>query len=377
MINAGGMAVVIVEEVPPAHRTRRFGRGIAVLLGIVLLAAGLLVLPVPVASAIGVVGELVSGEQTDNRTSAILVTAGAIVACLGLCWLGLRLVRGRRRMGLYLRKFGFAGTTETVSHAVSRAVGRSLRLVTLDDSMVAPIGAGRGRRWSVVVVTLLGSAGVAAVLYFFFGGTFQHLLSPVTDGAPESISDSVGRALGALVLAVLLLLAGIVAAIVGLFGGAASLAARRAERGATQTFTSEAEVDRAAGRLSRASRRIFAARLVVVAVPTPFWQRAVYGLAAVAEVVVIDVSFPTENLVWEVRNIKPLFQGRWVLVGARDRVGPLARPDVFASQTPAGTLSRMLDREQILAYGPTTADRRRFARSLRRRLDDVRRTGQR
>jgi hypothetical protein len=114
-----------------------------------------------------------------------------------------------------------------------------------------------------------------------------------------------------------------------------------------------------------------AARLVVVAVPTAFWQRAVHGLAAVCDVVIIDVSRPTENLLWEMRNIKPLFHGRWVLVGARDHVAPLADAQTAAGHDPVGLLARMLDGERVLVYGPDPADRRRFARSLRRSLEQV------
>jgi len=77
------------------------------------------------------------------RSSAALM-AGAF-ALLAM-WLGVLLIRGRRRLGLYLRKFGFADTTRTVSNALKSAVGRSVRLVTLDDSQVVPVGVGAGRR---------------------------------------------------------------------------------------------------------------------------------------------------------------------------------------------------------------------------------------
>ena len=36
--------------------------------------------------------------------------------------------------------------------------------------------------------------------------------------------------------------------------------------------------------------------------------------------------------------------------------------------TPHGLLARLLDGEEIIAYGPHEADQRRFARALRRRL---------
>jgi hypothetical protein len=369
------MTVQIVDDVAGGFWLRRFGRSIVVLLGLVLFVAGFVALAYPTGIAALVGTGLAIGDGPPPFTGRdVLALALFTVGGIGGVWLGLRMIRGRRRLGLYLRKFGFADTTRTVSHALSSAVGRSLRLVTLDDSLVTPVGPGRTRRRFAGLITLLAVAGIGWVLYYFLLGPFRQVVAASHDNGQlnRTFGDSIGAAIGVVFLALLVGSIGVVALSIGALGGTVYLASRRAERGASRTLTDEADVDRTARKLARASRRIFGARLVVVAVPTPFWQRAVFGLAEASEVVVIDVSWPTENLVWEVRNIKPLFQGRWVLVGARDRVGPLAWPETFTSHTHEGVLARMLDGEQILAYGASRAEQRQFSRALRRRLHQIR-----
>jgi hypothetical protein len=375
------MAIRIVEDLPGGGAAR-LGRGIVVLLGLVLLLAGLLAAILPLLWLELTLTDLVTGYSPDRPTGSdvqqIVITA--IVAVVGI-WAGLRLIRGRRRLGLYLRKFGFADTTRTVSHALTSSVGRSVRLVTLDDSMVAALGAGRGRRRVAGVVLLIATAVVIGVAYYLVGGAFHNdtdnLVSSLQEQAGPGVGAQIGAAVGAGVILVVILLIvgglGTFALLLALIGAGSYRAARRAERRAVQAFTSSASVDTEARALGRAARRIFAPRLVVVAVPTAFWQRAVHALAAVSEVVIIDVSRPTDNLIWELQNIKPLFQGRWVLVGARPSVAGLARPGTAGAGTAEGLLARLLDGEQILAYGPDPADQARFARSLRRALQQARR----
>src|SRR5262249_55185226 len=155
------MAVHIVDEVPGNFPLRRVGRGIVVLIGVVLVGLAMLaaIYPLVVAEALvyTVVAHAPAAEVHRRDVLTLRLTVIGIVLAL---WAGLRMIRGRRRLGLYLRKFGFADTTRTVSHALSSAVGRSLRLVTLDDSQVSPLGAGRGRRRLGLVVTVVAIVAI-------------------------------------------------------------------------------------------------------------------------------------------------------------------------------------------------------------------------
>ena len=75
---------------------------------------------------------------------------------------------------------------------------------------------------------------------------------------------------------------------------------------------------------------------MVVRVASSVWQNAVQGLANVADVVVIDVSHPTDALLWEVATMKPLFGTRWVLVGSYDQVVWLGHPRVATAADARG-----------------------------------------
>ena len=132
------------------------------------------------------------------------------------------------------------------------------------------------------------------------------------------------------------------------------------------------QVSRAATRIRRNNRRVFGARLVVARVATPLWQDVVRHLAAVSDAVVIDVSHATDNLLWEVENMRT--PGRpLVLVCHRDRIATL----LYAGTAPGGAapadirLAHALDGHEVLVYGSGEAEQRAFARSLRNRLAAV------
>jgi hypothetical protein len=109
----------------------------------------------------------------------------------------------------------------------------------------------------------------------------------------------------------------------------------------------------------------FSPRLFVVRVADAIWPEAVRGLGAAADVVIIDVSHPTDALLWEVEAMRLIFGRRWLLVGAYEYVTPLANPQTANSDDHRGRLARLLDGEQVIAYGHTKEDIRRFSRALR------------
>ena len=126
------------------------------------------------------------------------------------------------------------------------------------------------------------------------------------------------------------------------------------------------------GQIRRNNRRVFGSRLVVARVATPLWQDVVRQLAAVCDAVVIDVSLASDNVLWEVESMRA--PGRQlVLVCHRDRIAHLlhAAAGLVAAgpQSAADVrLARALDGHEVLVYGSSEAEQRRFARSLRNRL---------
>ncbi|GAA2356160.1 hypothetical protein Cme02nite_49210 [Catellatospora methionotrophica] len=373
------MAVTIIEDVPGGHGWSSLGRFLAVCIGVALLVTGALAAVLPLGALVLYGSNIVEGVENTPPSATglgqlLLLAAVAVVFPV----VGLRVIRGRRLLGLYLRKFGFGDTTRTVSFALKSAAGRSLRLVTLDDAMVVPIGAGAGKRRVAAGVWILMGGLAAIVIFYLCGGGYDADAQRNLDEAINSADSTAERFLAGPMIAIINALAFAVAVffvclvvVIMAVALGAHRAARRAERAASRALTSQHEVGGAARQLAAAARKTFAPRLMVVAVPTAFWQQAIRGLAGVCDIVVIDVSNPTDALLWEVRNIKPMFAGRWILVGARDRVAVLADERVALTGTPQGLLAKMLDGERILAYGPGPDDVRHFAGALRRAIAEV------
>ena len=125
-----------------------------------------------------------------------------------------------------------------------------------------------------------------------------------------------------------------------------------------------------ANALAAESRKIFAPRLVVLRVASEVWQQTVMRLASAGSLTIIDVSEPTENLLWEIQALTERFGPRCVFVGQSDRVAGLTG----SSETvpPRGPINerllRLLDGREVLAYMTNRRGMRRFARALRARL---------
>jgi len=92
-------------------------------------------------------------------------------------------------------------------------------------------------------------------------------------------------------------------------------------------------------------------------------------LAAISEVTLVDVSDPTESLLWELQELAARFGSRWLLVGRYDQVRHLADPrNVFPPGSVVARLADLLDGHEILAYTTDRRGQRRFARALRVRF---------
>ena len=88
----------------------------------------------------------------------LVVTVGTIV-----CYrVGMRLLRGRRRTVLFLRRFGFGDATNVMTGVV-RHIGGFWRIVTLNDAQIEALGysdeAERGFKRVDKVVKTLGTLG--------------------------------------------------------------------------------------------------------------------------------------------------------------------------------------------------------------------------
>jgi uncharacterized RDD family membrane protein YckC len=235
------------------------------------------------ASVSSALREMSVGERLGG-----IAIMGALAVPLLL--LGRRFILGRRRLVLFLRRFGAVGGLEIVTAAAMGGLGFGFRLVTLDDRST-PTGAG-----------------------------------------PRA-----------------------------------------------QTVADERDFESALAGVRRMSRRLLGPTRLFLAVADPIWQAVVLRLAEEADAVLIDVSEPGTNLLWEIETIGPSIRPRWILVGEatalhRHAVVPLAAV-IGEPRTDQQRLAGLLRGEDVVAYrigqGVTSfrqALRARYARATRLRV---------
>jgi len=311
-----------------------------------------------------------------------------------------------------LRRFRYGDATSVATYAAEKTIGKSWRLVTLDDASAAPVGVSAARRrllrgvgglgssmeradrlidgraLGVVAILPLVIAGVAAVKTEVEGGggsadpyvdIFRELASghvPL-DAVTPSLVGAFAVSIFALALAlvgvalflawavILMLLIGVIAS-----AESASEAAESAEQSKELSIENAGEIHVAVNALAAQSRMVLAPRLVVVRVASSVWQPTVKRLATAAPLTIVDVSESTENLLWEIRELRDRLGPRCVFVGERTRVARLTDPMSGSSPVPAldAELSHLLDGREVLAYTTDARGKRRFARALRSKL---------
>src|SRR5262245_22569210 len=102
------MPIHIVSGYPAPGLVRRLASALVSLLGGVLILVGLLASIVPVIYIVVVVADLLTGKRVPAPEMQFVITTAVAAASLAA---GLWLVRGKRRLVLFLRRFGFTGAT--------------------------------------------------------------------------------------------------------------------------------------------------------------------------------------------------------------------------------------------------------------------------
>ena len=185
------MPVKVVVDLPRPHAARALSQGIRALVGGLLVFVGLMAsiaaFPLTILFSLSVAIPLVARGHTAAGAPAGLITlAWSIASAITIFGLvvGLRLLRGQRELVLFLRRFGYTEATEAVTFAVVKTVGRSWRLVTLDDSTIAPLGLPIGTR-RLFRAGSLGSASIAGALRMVYAAAVK--LGPLALGGMLAI----------------------------------------------------------------------------------------------------------------------------------------------------------------------------------------------
>jgi hypothetical protein len=274
---------------------------------------------------------------------------------------------------LFLRRFGFSDATRTMSFAANGVIGRSWRLVTLDDAAVTAVGGPRAPRQLARLAIIVAVAGGAVLAWWLLTrgvNLIDDKIKPASTASTstgQAFADAIFIPIVAAFITVILLTM-LVALVTSstVFLSATYVATRRAERAKKVRLNSEAEVRRRSSAIAKRGSRVFAPRLLVVAVANEVWRHAVSAFAQNSAVVIIDVSIPSDSLRWEISTLLPTMGRRCILVGRLDlltRQGPDGRT-VFASP-----LGAAIDGQDVLAYQPDGRSLRRFSRALQATIE--------
>ena len=311
--------------------------------------------------------------------------------------LGLRLLRENRNLILFLRRFGYRPATQTVTEATSR-LGDFWRVVTLDDENIEALGPGEGvegfvevvgtvkrsyrsvapvvvKGWKLVMRAAAAGLALALVLVVSPGPDWTARGERVALLIDLDQKPASGAALSARIAA-LVLVVGVAMVTVWfasvVVGWLLSIPVQLVYGGVSRGVTAAADSDElhiveprhiAAVRqiVEEQRHKVFGPRLTVLTVNSAVWRETVLGMADICAVPLIDISEPTENVLWEIEELVGRFGDRCVFIGAYGRLQALIarEPDHLTRR-----LSTILDGRQVLAYTPGARGTRRFVRAL-------------
>jgi hypothetical protein len=306
------------------------------------------------------------------------------LAIIGAGALTVPLARYNRREVLFLRRFGDAETAHAVTDALP-TIGRSWRIVALDDRTLKPVSASREFRWTAWVdpffdLSLSAAGGLfglaqavgyptLALLGFMLWrseGTQAQRWQGILHGG--GLLHAVGRV--GIEMSIFLLVAAIVFFILRwsmmpAFAITFALgSADDADESSRGSIRFQDDIFRTQKAIRRNAKRTVAARIAVVTVSDDLWRESVARLADDAAVVLVDVSHPSEHVIWEVEYL--LTAGiPCAFVGAAPRLSYLT--DYSFDGEFEAILRDRLDGRTVVSYVPSGREsaRRDFARALR------------
>ncbi len=361
----------ILQHLPRKSWHRGIARSFTALFGFMLTFAGIVAGAPALLFVIILFLTLLKGSSPaklfQDGASFFVVCGVVSIACL---YFGRRLIQGKRRLVLFLRRFGFHKASQALTFAVSCAFGRRWRLVTLDDAEIAPLGVSLGkRRMAQAGKWLFSAVLVIAVLYvvmWILGDDPDRIIRELFNdimNSSRSRGDNlfaslfvavIGTLVGALVILSislgLMLLGVALSASATLFSWNTWRQVRKAERSKALLLTEERRIPSILSEVVDRTKRTFAARLTVLRVSGLFWQKVVRALSQSADAVVVDISLPSANLLWEIETLKQMKGVICVYVGERRRVVELGNQKGDGRGDVRTRLKALLENEAVIAY---------------------------
>jgi hypothetical protein len=259
--------------------------------GFFLLVVGFIAGPVSVFTfAMNLIGLGIGAEI--KPWLAVLPLLGMLLSPIFVL-IGWLIAAGRKKLILFLRRFGSETLNDAVRDLVQTRLRRRFRLVTLDDSVFSPAGA----RWSGLLVSLLPAAIILILIISSYEGFAKIAQSELMDETPF------GSALALLQVGMLAL--GFLALIVCLVLTFMAIRAHFAARRKIDCQKSRRKLVRKLQWLKKLVRApsIAAPMATVITTTDAEWQPTVKTIAPLCEVVLLDLSSPSESICWELETV--------------------------------------------------------------------------
>ena len=299
--------------------------------------------------------------------------------------LGRRMLRGRRKLVLYLRKFGFTSSTNVLTYAISTAVGKSWRLVTLDDSVTEPLRV--PKFWYNVVRWGTTFGWIILIWRFIVWFRSDHSDADMNESVAEAAKKAqesgqgcveawLGAIAGALLMAAIkfiLILALFVIAIVVVgtltaYSWGAAIAINKAEKSKAFDIQQSDQIDTQVRKIGKVSKRVFSPRLIIAHVSDTIWRDVIAAIDDSTDYIVIDVSEPTQHLLWEVQQMQGMPDNHIIYVGHEPHMQYVLEPDNHDDVR--RQITQLLDGKTVLTYaGQDKRSLRKFAHSFRALLE--------
>jgi len=391
------MAVEVVDTAPTSRRHTFLLDVGGALLHTALRVAICFALATAILAGLLVVAAGQGEPSGRSQGSPLLISGIALGIALLAAILSGRVGRRRHGLVLYLRRFGYADATEAVTRAVVGSLGRSWRLVTLDDARTSPVGLGpRTRRarsglraaeavgrtvlgipWRISYATFLISFWLLVLLLAYSSFRRHHPVGYLDD-LLQHVHLAGGEAGLVKTLATTALVSGLVFALLMFVQAAAMMvwAAPRTyltsvarttalmESAMQDGIRERADVARVARAIALRSRRGSSARLWVVKVDSSLWQEAVLQIAMKSQRILIDVSHTSTNVQWEIDHLTAVLGTRCVFVGSRKHVSWLQQPRESVTRHPDRRLRDSLQGRSVLTYADDDTSRAIFEENL-------------
>jgi hypothetical protein len=239
-------------------------------------------------------------ELTDHLSR--LGILGPFLFGLILSISGMILREGRKQTVLFLRPFNTISNTATM-RAFAGGLGNAFTVVTLDDGEIkTPTYTVADRFVALFVVAPVG------LLFLLVSAVVLPAGSPPS---PEHIPALLGCAIGVVLIQ---------------RGLATTFGKRRPQTALVSNPTELARAVRTVKALSSWAPRLILPRGIIFQSSHGIWKAAVEQLGAASDLAIIDVSFPSDSIFWELAYLEANKAGRFIVVSCNNEWASLERP---------------------------------------------------